>query len=80
MFQKKNLTLLGRSPRPRSYSQILKKQGFIKSTKRIVLPCFRVRDSSEKPATGVACGVQTWHATSLPAYSPTRSAGTRYKN
>jgi hypothetical protein len=31
----------------------------------------RVRDSSEKPATCVASEVQTWHATSLPAYSPT---------
>jgi len=35
----------------------------------------RVRDSSEKPATGVACEVQTWHATSLPAYSPTPKRG-----
>jgi hypothetical protein len=36
-----------------------------------------VRDSSGKPATCVACEVQTWHATSLSAYSPTpkRSAG-----
>ena len=34
----------------------------------------RVRDSSGKPATGVACRVQTWHATSLSANSPTRSA------
>jgi len=35
---------------------------------------FRVRDSSGKPAAGVACEVQTWHATSLSAHSPTRSA------
>jgi len=32
---------------------------------------FRVRDSSGKPAAGVACEVQAWHATSLPAHSPT---------
>ena len=40
---------------------------------------FRVRDSSENPATRVACEVQVWHATSLPAHSPTRSdsEGTR---
>ena len=31
----------------------------------------RVRDSSGKPAMSVANEVQAWHATSLPAYSPT---------
>jgi hypothetical protein len=31
----------------------------------------RVRDSSEKPAVSEACEVQTWHATSVPADSPT---------
>jgi len=31
----------------------------------------RVRDSSEKPAMSVANEVQAWHATSLPADSPT---------
>ena len=30
-----------------------------------------VRDSSEKPAMSVANEVQAWHATSLPAHSPT---------
>jgi len=38
-------------------------------------PCMyariRVRDSSEKPAVSEANEVQAWHATSLPAYSPT---------
>ena len=33
----------------------------------------RVRDSSGKPAVSEANEVQAWHATSLPAYSPTRS-------
>ena len=32
---------------------------------------FRVRDSSGKPAMSEANEVQAWHATSLPAYSPT---------
>ena len=31
----------------------------------------RVRDSSEKPAMSIANEVQAWHATSLPAHSPT---------
>jgi len=44
----------GASPRPRKKSQILQKQYYIKNIKQTFLPCFCVRDSSEKPAMSEA--------------------------